>query len=213
MKTLIPGVIALLLSACAGNSQAGLAAASTPVQPARLSAAPTVPAGAVVFAVRHAEAEQEGQDPSLTELGRSRAEALAKLLGSAEVTHLSSSGYARTNETLAPLAERTEVDQVTIAPSDPAALLNWIGELSSGDVACIAGHSNTIPALLQALGADVSTIPVHEPSGDLRFDHDRHDRLFCVVGLGDDQVQSFELVLSVPAEHAPKPKADSKRTW
>ncbi len=212
MKTLIPGALALLLSACASVPEAALQSASTQTQPTRVEVR-TVPAGAVVFALRHAEAEQEGRDPSLTKLGQSRAAALAQLLGSTGVTHLSSSGYARTDQTLAPLAERAQAEVVTLAPSDPAALLDWIGELSSGDVACIAGHSNTIPALLQSLGADVSSIPVHEPSGERRFDHDRHDRLFCVVGLGDEKVRSFELALSVASEHAPKRKADSKHAW
>ena len=70
-------------------------------QDAAQDAADTV----VVFVVRHTEKAKDGsKDPDLTEAGRRRAEELASLLGQSGLTHLYSSEFRRTRETVGPLA-------------------------------------------------------------------------------------------------------------
>src|SRR5690348_14604182 len=58
-----------------------------------------------IVVVRHAEKGNDNPtDPSLSDAGVLRALELAKLFGSAKVTHLFASEFQRTQQTLAPLA-------------------------------------------------------------------------------------------------------------
>ena len=60
-----------------------------------------------VFLVRHAEkAKDDPRDPTLSDAGRRRAEALDALLVRVDVTHLFATEYKRTQQTLEPLAGR-----------------------------------------------------------------------------------------------------------
>ena len=199
MKLLIVPLFALL-AACQHPLETGLSARNLGDRPKALFPVESpLPAGSVVFALRHAEAGTQGRDPSLTAVGQARAIALGQLLSAAGVTHLANSGLARTSETLEHLARAQKLSPTVIPPGETDALVDWIVRAGPQAVACVAGHSNTIPALLEALGADVSGIALHEPSGERRFAHDRHERLFCVVGLGEGQVRSFELTVGAVA--------------
>ena len=112
------------------------------------------PPGITVFLVRHAEkGTDDPTDPSLTEGGRERADALARLLSSAGVSHLYSSDYRRTRQTLAPLAAAHELEVGLYDAGKPVELVSVLAGLPPGSVAVVAGHSNTTPALFEALGA------------------------------------------------------------
>ena len=108
-----------------------------------------------VIAVRHAEkAAGQGKDPHLTEAGRARAAALADLLPeSAAIGALYSSEFHRTRETLAPLAERTglAIRTVPAAETDDRLSVDFLRAEHPGRIVVVAGHSNTIPALVEAL--------------------------------------------------------------
>ena len=126
-----------------------------------------------VFLVRHAEKERDGTpDPGLTDAGRKRAEELARVLGSAGVTRLYASEFRRTRDTLGPLAEATELNVETIPAGAPDRLTAALRALGGGSVAVVAGHSNTVPALMRALGGD--------PGID-QLPEDAYDRLFLVT--------------------------------
>ncbi|MHC4261147.1 MAG: SixA phosphatase family protein [Planctomycetota bacterium] len=133
-----------------------------------------------VVCVRHAEkASDGGSDPDLTDAGRERAERLGRMLSAAKVTHLFSSPYARTRQTLRPLAEMTELEPVEYDPADTVGLRERLLELTPGSTAVVSGHSNTVPALVAALGGEVDDT---RPSqwGEI-LDHDAHDRAFLLV--------------------------------
>ncbi len=115
----------------------------------------------VFVLVRHAE-KGAGSDPSLTEAGRARAEALRDALLGAGVEHVVASQFARAQETVTPLADAlglaVEVrpleggDAVAAARAQALAL----AEGYRGRTVVVAGHSNTIPAMAGALtGADL----------------------------------------------------------
>jgi broad specificity phosphatase PhoE len=90
-------------------------------------------------------------DPPLNAAGRLRADALARMVGGAGVTTILTSQFLRTRQTAAPLAVRLGLTpQLTPAPAVLAARVRT-GEL--GGVVLVAGHSNTIPEILTALGA------------------------------------------------------------
>jgi len=131
-----------------------------------------------VFLVRHAEkSEDDPRDPTLTAAGRGRAVALAELLAPEKITHLFSTPLRRTQETLAPLALAQHLVVTTIMDVDEqvAALLN----LPAGSTAVLAGHSNTVPALVTGLGGAVSATVAGRAGPQLH--EDSHDRLFVAL--------------------------------
>ncbi len=157
--------------------------ATPPTQPAdgEPPAEEASPSTAVktIYIVRHAEKEQiEGErDPELTEAGHARAAALRDRLATAELAALYSSEYRRTLQTVAPIAEASGLEVTLYDPAAPAAELAEILRSSEATQLLVAGHSNTIPALISALGA------VAEP-----IDEGRYGDLFVVI-LGGEQVE------------------------
>ncbi|WP_376696827.1 SixA phosphatase family protein [Wenzhouxiangella sp. EGI_FJ10305] len=131
-----------------------------------------------IVVVRHAEKADDGtRDPALTAAGRARAEALADALQHADVTGLIASQYKRTRQTLAVLGERQGLE-VTVVPAESggirahiSSIARAVSEWSSGGVLVIAGHSNTVPLIVEALsGEPVSPI-----------DEAEYDRLFVLL--------------------------------
>jgi broad specificity phosphatase PhoE len=111
----------------------------------------------VVLLVRHAEkADQPAQDPPLTPEGRARAEALALVARDAGVAAIITTQYARTRETAAPVARATGItaDVVTAGSGvqHPQAVAS-AARKHAGKTVLVVGHSNTIPAIVGALGA------------------------------------------------------------
>ena len=150
--------------------------------PAASSERPTT-----VLVVRHAErASEPKDDPPLDERGRARADALARVVSSSGVSVVVTSQYARTRETgaavasklaLTPIVVPTAVNPATKEPT-PDATRALVDEIAKhrGTTVLVVGHSNTIPALLAALGGPKDVVV-----GDTVFDD-----LFVVTieGLG-----------------------------
>lgn len=138
--------------------------------------------GRTVVLVRHAETAEPtggGADPALSDAGKTRAAALARLLGHAGVTHLFASEYGRTQQTLAPLSEAAELAVTEIAAGEAEAQLAALGSLPPGAVAVVAGHSNTVPGLAAGLGCAIEGLEEHPRYGPM-LGHDEYDRLFVV---------------------------------
>ena len=128
-------------------------------------------ADTVVIAVRHAEKVGDGsKDPLLTAEGQKRAEALGRMLRDAGVSAIYSTPFHRTRDTAAPLAKQLGI-AVTEDPAAPPALAQRILKENRGKVVLVVGHSNTVPALVAALGgAEVPAIADPE-----------YDNLYIVV--------------------------------
>jgi broad specificity phosphatase PhoE len=143
-------------------------------QPTRPAAAPPT----VVLLVRHAEkATQPAQDPPLTEAGAERARALVAVAGDAGVTAIITTQFERTRRTAEPTAialhVTPEVVQAGAMPQHAKAVADQVLKHAGGTV-LVVGHSNTIPAIVGALGA-----PQPRDLCDSEY-----DRLFVVV-IGD----------------------------
>ncbi len=110
--------------------------------------------GVQVVLVRHAE-KQTGEDPELTEAGHSMARGLASLLSAAPVSYLEHSPFRRTQQTLAPLAVAHALAPRVTDPRDVEALRDRLHALPDGAVAVVAGHSNTLPQAVRALGGSI----------------------------------------------------------
>jgi phosphohistidine phosphatase SixA len=136
-----------------------------------------------VFLVRHAEkADGQGQDPPLSEAGKLRAEALARLLQNAGVKGVYTSQFLRTRQTAEPLAKRLGVTAtpvpLSVKPSNPREVTDEsIRELTkkveshAGGSVLIIGHSNSVPDVIRMLGGDV--VP--------KIDESKFDDLFVVT--------------------------------
>lgn len=98
------------------------------------------------YLVRHAEKAVDGtKNPPLTEVGKTRAQNVAKLLEDKGIKAIYSTNYQRTQQTAAPLAELLGIEVKSYDPSDLKAFADTLKESESS--ALVVGHSNTTPAL------------------------------------------------------------------
>lgn len=109
-----------------------------------------------VIVVRHAErAAEPAGDPVLTEAGTQRAKDLAVALSATKVTSVITTHLQRTQLTARPLMDATGLTNIVVraggaghADSVAAAVLRR----PLGEVVLVVGHSNTVPAIIAALG-------------------------------------------------------------
>ncbi len=136
-------------------------------------------APAVVLVVRHAEkAAAPADDPGLTAAGKERAAELALVVqawtaGGAPVRALFATELKRTQQTLEPIAAATGVAVSVVSAKDTAALVKKIQEVEGG-IVVVAGHSNTVPEIVRALGG---------PAG-IVIEDSEFDRLFALTQPG-----------------------------
>lgn len=102
--------------------------------------------------VRHADIDlpPTSADPSLNHAGRERAEALAHVAGAAGVTTVFTSSRTRTVETVEPILKALGIQAREMPAAAAVAREARAGKL--GPVVLIAGHSNTVPEVIAALG-------------------------------------------------------------
>lgn len=107
-----------------------------------------------VILVRHAEkAVVSSDDPPLSEAGRKRAAALRHVLEKAGVSAIYATQYQRTQQTVEPLAKAMKVTTAKVDAAKPETLVSEIRQRHRGKTVVVAGHSNTIPEIIDALGA------------------------------------------------------------
>jgi broad specificity phosphatase PhoE len=131
-----------------------------------------------VYVVRHAERADDGlapdrmlDDPPLSEAGRARARQLAELLRGVDLTGVHSTDYERTRSTAQPLSAAHGLELEIYDAGDIGALAERLR--ASPGTHVVVGHSNTGPALVEALGA--------EPGSPI--DALEYDRVYVVVVL------------------------------
>lgn len=125
-----------------------------------------------VLIVRHAEkGSAPPNDPTLSTDGQARAQALARVIGEANVRAIYATEFARTQQTVQPLATQLGLSVTQISASDADALVNDILSNHRGEVVFVAGHSNTVPVIIEKLNG--GQIP---PIAETEF-----DKLFVVT--------------------------------
>jgi phosphohistidine phosphatase SixA len=112
----------------------------------------------LIVLVRHAEkAAAPSDDPPLTATGVKRAQALAAALRDAGVTAIITTQLRRTRETAEPLASALSLtpEVVTVGGGEAGAHAESVAAAVRrhvGGVVLVVGHSDTIPAIIAALG-------------------------------------------------------------
>lgn len=146
---LLLGAAGALAAPRAGQAQAP---AGAPSARAATEGAP------LVVVVRHAEkAAVPGDDPPLSELGAARAAALGAVLKDAPVRAVIVTPRRRTRETAAAVLAARGLTPVVVpfgtGVAEHARAVAEAVRAAGGGTVLVVGHSNTVPAILAALGA------------------------------------------------------------
>lgn len=126
--------------------------------PLLVLAAPLAAQPSLVILVRHAERDTAPpRDPVLTAAGTARAKALHQALAAAGVGSVITTQLQRTQLTAKPLADALKLTPIVVAASSPVsahaeAVAAAVRARPKGEVVLVVGHSNTIPAIIGALG-------------------------------------------------------------
>ena len=109
-----------------------------------------------VILVRHAEKkiEPNNQDPDLSPEGVARALEIARVFGESGVNAIYATQYKRTQQTVKPLADRTAVPISLLDSSQTNELVERIMTGLRGKTVFVAGHSNTVPAIVSILSGE-----------------------------------------------------------
>jgi 2,3-bisphosphoglycerate-dependent phosphoglycerate mutase len=108
-----------------------------------------------VILVRHAEKKivaPENKDPDLSPAGLARAEELRKMFGNTGITVIYATQYKRTQQTVKPLADKLGLPITQVEAKKTAELVKQIRSRNAGQVVFIAGHNNSVPEIIAALG-------------------------------------------------------------
>jgi phosphohistidine phosphatase SixA len=108
-----------------------------------------------VILVRHAEKKivpPENKDPDISVDGEKRAAELAKMFGEAGIDAIYVSQYKRTQQTVKPLADKLGIVATPVEAQKTPELIKQIRAQKAGQVVFVAGHNNSVPEVIAALG-------------------------------------------------------------
>ena len=111
--------------------------------------------------VRHAEkliVPPENKDPDLSLAGQTRAQELMRMFGDSGVAAIYATQYKRTQQTVKPLADKLGLAVTKIEAKQTATLVGQIRAHNAGQTIFIAGHNNTVPEIIAAMGGP--TLPI-----------------------------------------------------
>ncbi len=118
-----------------------------------------------VILIRHAEKviDPNNADPDLSPAGQARAQELVRMFGDAGINAIYATQYKRTQQTVKPLADKLGLPVNQVNSKNTADLVARIRAQNSGGTVFIAGHNNSVPEIIAALGGPTfPTIPETE---------------------------------------------------
>jgi phosphohistidine phosphatase SixA len=117
-----------------------------------------------IFVSRHADRFGTEPDPSLTPAGMKQAQALARLLASANIRHIYTTELLRTRQTAAPTARDANVQPVVISQTHFEELIASIrASARPNESTLVVGHRQTVPKIVKALtGRDIPALGSNE---------------------------------------------------
>jgi 2,3-bisphosphoglycerate-dependent phosphoglycerate mutase len=145
-----------------------------------------------VILVRHAEKiiDPNNPDVDLSEAGQARAQEIARIFGDAGINAIYATQYRRTQQTVKPLSDKTGVPVTIVNSKNTPDLLAEIRAQHSGQTILIAGHNNTVPEIIAALGGPhYPTIPESE-----------YDNLFIVTVYRTGKAKVVKMKYGAPGQ-------------
>jgi broad specificity phosphatase PhoE len=145
---------------------------------------PPAETATTLLIVRHAEkAAEPADDPPLTDAGRRRADALAHLAASSGVSAAYATQYLRTQQTVKPLATQLGLTVRQRDADDVDGLVQQIFAENQGQTVVVAGHSGTVPLLVEKLTGSAAP-PIEETE---------YDNLYVVTAWGPGKGKALRL--------------------
>jgi len=147
-----------------------------------------------VILVRHAEKmiDPNNTDPDLSPAGQARAQELVRMFGDAGINAIYATQYKRTQQTVKPLADKLGLPVNQVNAKSTADLLAQIRSRNSGQVVFVAGHNNSVPETIAALGGPTfPTIPETE-----------YDNLYIVTVYRTGKARVLKLKYGSPVQDA-----------
>jgi len=155
-----------------------------------------------VILVRHAEkaiVPAENKDPDLSSAGLARAEELARVFGDTGIAAIYATQYKRTQQTAKPLADKLKLPIIQVEAKKTPELVKQIRARNAGQVVFIAGHNNSVPEIIAALGGpELPIIP-----------EDQFDNLYILTVHSDGSAKLLKMKYGSPilasGQAMPKP--------
>lgn len=119
-----------------------------------------------IYLVRHAEKQDDGKDPVLSECGQARAAALARYFSDIELEAVYATPYQRTRQTAASVASSKQLTVTSYDPRQPEQLQQQLQALTQPVL--VVGHSNTVPQLVKLLSG-IEVAPLSEQQYNLFY--------------------------------------------
>ena len=151
MRYLLHALAALVMAGCASQRPPAAVAAVEP-----MAQVPTI------YVTRHMR-KAEGEDPSLSAQGAAEAVRLAELLKDRAIAAVFVTPTKRSRETGDPVARATGARIETYDPRDNEALARRAAAIAGSIL--IVGHSNTVPAIVAAVGGTPPAAMTEEDYG------------------------------------------------
>jgi phosphohistidine phosphatase SixA len=139
-------------------------------------------AGRVIILVRHAERASADSDSPLNDVGRHRADCLARTLADAKVQGIFTTELKRSQETADPLSKTLKIHPTVIKASDTDGLVKHL-RAAPEHTLLVVGHSDTLPKIVTGLGG--GEVPP--------FGHDEYDRMITLTMWGQHNVVATTL--------------------
>jgi broad specificity phosphatase PhoE len=152
--------------------------------------------GTTVIVVRHAEkATTPADDPPLNAAGEVRAKDLVEVLRNAGVGAIITTQFARTRATAQPIASALGITPTVVTAAGPQHVQNVVAEIQKhpGQTVLVVGHSNTVPGIVELLGAA-------KPSG---ICDSKYDDLFVVTVAADGKAGVVQARYGEPSPKDP----------
>jgi broad specificity phosphatase PhoE len=158
-----------------------LNAAAFPVGVRAIDQPPTT-----LILVRHAEKKivpPENKDPDLSPAGQARAQELARMFGESGIVAIYATQYKRTQQTVKPLADKLGLTVTRVDAKETTKLVKEIRARNTGQIVFIAGHNNTVPEIIAAMGGpQLPVIPETE-----------YDNLYILTVQGDGSAKLIKM--------------------
>jgi broad specificity phosphatase PhoE len=94
----------------------------------------------------------ENKDPDISEEGQARAKEIARMFSGAGIAAIYATQFKRTQQTVKPLSDQLGVAVTKVEAKKTSDLVALIRSANAGQTIFVAGHNNTVPEIIAALG-------------------------------------------------------------
>ena len=154
----------------------------------------------IIF-IRHAEkkVEPDNPDPDLSPAGEARAREIARMFANSGVNAIYATQFKRTQQTVKPLADKLRIQVTQVPAKKSVEVVKQIRERHMGKLIFVAGHNNSVPEMIAALGGPkFPLIPETE-----------YDNLYILTISGEGKTKLIKMKYSAPAEARPSGRAQN----